>query len=164
MEEAWGTLVPLFVGAALTVVGGLVGATVQHRREHERWVRERRYEAYVAFASWAEVSKRIADQYIARATDANGRKSPLPASVREEMVEHQKRRTEVFGPIAILGPESVVDAANAFIATLAASVNEAPNPDAVRQSQSGFLVAMRKTLDINYHATRASKSEPHTAD
>lgn len=39
-------LVPVVVGGLLALVGGLIGAWVQGRREHSRWVREQRFEAY----------------------------------------------------------------------------------------------------------------------
>lgn len=42
-------LVGAFGAATLTLIGGFVGAFIQHRREHERWLRQRRYEAYRAF-------------------------------------------------------------------------------------------------------------------
>ena len=43
-----------FGAVAVTVTSGFVGAWIQSRREHHRWIRERRYEAYVAFLSAAD--------------------------------------------------------------------------------------------------------------
>ena len=39
-------LLSIFGGVAVTVVAGLVGAWIQGRREHRRWLRERRLEAW----------------------------------------------------------------------------------------------------------------------
>ena len=40
-------LVPVMVGGLIAAVGGLVGASVQARRDHAKWLREKRLEAYV---------------------------------------------------------------------------------------------------------------------
>jgi len=39
-------LLSIFGGVAVTVVAGLVGAWIQGRREHRRWLRDRRLEAW----------------------------------------------------------------------------------------------------------------------
>ncbi len=38
-----------FGGAGLTAVAGFIGALLQSRREHDKWVREQRYNAYLAY-------------------------------------------------------------------------------------------------------------------
>jgi DNA-binding helix-hairpin-helix protein with protein kinase domain len=42
-------LIPI-LSVLLTVLSGLVGAWIQNRREHKKWVRERRFEAYIALS------------------------------------------------------------------------------------------------------------------
>lgn len=39
-------LLSIFGGAALTVIAGFVGAAIQSRNEHAKWLRERRFEAF----------------------------------------------------------------------------------------------------------------------
>jgi len=41
-------LLSIFGGVAVTVVAGFIGAWIQGRREHSRWVRSQRYIAYIA--------------------------------------------------------------------------------------------------------------------
>jgi len=43
------SLLPAIVGGGIAVVGGAFGVLFQSIREHSRWKRERRYEAYRAF-------------------------------------------------------------------------------------------------------------------
>lgn len=42
-------LLGIFGGAALTAIAGWIGAGIQARREHTKWLRERRYETYIEF-------------------------------------------------------------------------------------------------------------------
>ena len=42
-------LVGAFGAAMLTVLGGLLGAWIQSIRDHRKWLRERRFEAYRDF-------------------------------------------------------------------------------------------------------------------
>lgn len=50
----------LFAGAFGAAILGLLGAWIHSRREHYRWVRERRYDAYHSFLT---VSQRAQDRY-----------------------------------------------------------------------------------------------------
>lgn len=47
-------VIPVVVGGLIAVAGGLVGAWIAGRREHSRWLREQRYEAYRAFIATAD--------------------------------------------------------------------------------------------------------------
>lgn len=38
-----------FGGVLVSVAAGLIGAFTQSRREHKKWLKERRYEAYLTF-------------------------------------------------------------------------------------------------------------------
>lgn len=42
-------LIGAFGAASLALVGGFFGASIQSRREHDRWIREIRFDAYKAF-------------------------------------------------------------------------------------------------------------------
>ena len=80
------------VTAAGAVLVGLFGARIQEGREHRKWVRERRYDTYVAFASLMA--------HVVAATQS-GREPVEPPNMSENLQA-----------IFILGPRSMVEAAN----------------------------------------------------
>lgn len=87
------------VGVLLTIIAGLIGATVQRRGERAKWLRERRLEAYSDFLV-------VTDEFFARgATSAVG-EEPSP-----ELVADARR---VAGMLHLLGPDKVYGKAQAF--------------------------------------------------
>ena len=80
------------VTAAGAVLAGLFGARIQEGREHRKWVRERRYDTYVAFGSlMAHVV----------ASNKTGIDPVEPSNMRETLQA-----------IFILGPHSMIEAAD----------------------------------------------------
>lgn len=57
MDPTLLALLSIFGGAALTVAAGFVGAGIQARREHARWLRERRFDAYTALSEYLHRNK-----------------------------------------------------------------------------------------------------------
>lgn len=51
ISAAWIALGAGLAGVVLTLLGGLVGAWIQHKRERSTWMRDRRYEAYLNMLS-----------------------------------------------------------------------------------------------------------------
>lgn len=51
-------LLPI-TGVVLTIFAGLVGAAIQGKREHAKWVRERRYETYVVLSEYLYRNKTL---------------------------------------------------------------------------------------------------------
>ena len=90
-------LLSLLVGALGAALLGLLGATIQARREHARWVRERRHEAYDAFMRLAE-RVRNRDQEANAAAEAS----------------YYARVFEALGSIRLVGPDAVIEAARAY--------------------------------------------------
>lgn len=84
-------LVGAFGAAALTVGGGFLGAFLQHRREHERWIREQRFDAYRDFLSGAE-----------RMT------TWVATSSTQEVLRDTQR---AIAAVRLLGPDDVIEAA-----------------------------------------------------
>lgn len=41
------SIAPVVIGALLAFVGGIVGAAIQERREHRKWLREKRHDTFV---------------------------------------------------------------------------------------------------------------------
>ena len=93
-------LVSLLVGAlgaaTLTVTGGLVGAIVQHRREHTRWLREQRLSAYLDFL-------RLADRI-----------TTMPRLASEDGIKFLNDLQTATASLRLLGPKSVLGAAVEF--------------------------------------------------
>lgn len=42
-------LLSIFGGVALTIIAGAIGALIQHRREHSKWLRDQRLRVYTEF-------------------------------------------------------------------------------------------------------------------
>lgn len=91
-------LLPI-VGVVLTIVAGLIGATVQRRGERAKWLRERRLEAYSDFLV-------VTDEFFARGATAEAEAEPSP-----ELVADARR---VAGTLHLLGPDKVYGKAQAF--------------------------------------------------
>lgn len=83
------------VTAAGAVVAAMFGARMQARREHTKWVRERRYDAYVAFAAL------VASVVMSK---QGGLEPAQPQNMQENLQA-----------IFILGPPKMVNAANRLV-------------------------------------------------
>jgi NhaP-type Na+/H+ or K+/H+ antiporter len=84
-------------GATVAVIGGLVGAWIQSRREHAKWVRERRFESYVAFAA---------------------------ALARKGMGVNEHADEDATEALSILGPDFMIAAASGLMRASRLSDNE----------------------------------------
>ncbi|MCK6081479.1 hypothetical protein KZX37_08330 [Microbacterium sp. EYE_5] len=138
-------LLSIFGGAALTAGAGLLGAWLQGRKEHNRWVRERRFEAYVAYSqaddSYNLVRKKLdrlgeaktdIEEWLRLRAQSPGAAGEAPTGLRElgttverqlEAFQELEARLEAahavtihaIAPFTILGPESVIDKARAVV-------------------------------------------------
>jgi len=106
-------LLSIFGGAALTALAGLFGAWLQGRREHKKWVRERRFEAFTAAES-VFTQLTFMDVRLTRYSEAGDRKS-FDALVREREDFVTKMIGGVLAPLELLGPAAVVEAQMAYI-------------------------------------------------
>ncbi|TFD04117.1 hypothetical protein [Cryobacterium sp. TMT1-66-1] len=115
------SLLSALIGALVVALAGLLGAFIQGRREHSKWVREQRYTAYTAFAA-----------AVAHLRDAMEAEQPLPdAAVIHAAVQ----------ALYILGPRSMKDAAVRL--TEAARVDTG-YPDAL----NSYYVEANRVLNI----------------
>lgn len=145
-------LLTVFGAALVTALAGFAGAWLQGRREHARWVRERRYDAYVS-------AMQVAERWRHLRAMGNETLSSLKA---EEATEEERRlahsrlgehikaagvlRAEVSdaaAPLELLGPTSVVDAFNAMTDAFGSD-----DESASVETNEAFIRAMRKTLRI----------------
>lgn len=123
-------LVPVVVGGLLALVGGLIGAWVQGRREHSRWVREQRFEAYQRALRFIEriralgfdpVDDAIEELIAEDMSDApEAEKDEMRSRVRRRLGEDDRRaekframramdedRADVMSLLALVGPSEV---------------------------------------------------------
>lgn len=145
-------LLTIFGAALVTALAGFAGAWLQGRREHARWVRERRYEAYVSAMQVAERWRHLRATgkemlVTVHSKEASPEERALAQARLGEHIEAAvKLRSDVSdaaAPLELLGPSSVVEAYNAMTDTFGSD-----DEDAATATNAAFVVAMRKTLSI----------------
>lgn len=150
-------LVSIFGGAALTALAGLFGAWLQGRREHRRWVRERRYEAFVAAeAVFSQLG--FIDVRLKRFSDAGDKRS-FDALVRERDEFVTKTVGAVIAPLELLGPQSVADAQMAYV-RLDVSVDEETKSAAGTAVTEAMRNSLRVSLPRRPRWRRSAKTPP----
>lgn len=136
IEPALVAILPL-AGVVLTLIAGLVGAWIQGRREHEKWIREQRYEAFIAVATgiqrWRAIDRHTYDE----------QGLVIDQSSHERMPDFYEVLIEEAVPLWVLGP-SEVDRAAANLRDAFRSRDRDREDSAVR----AFLNATRKALKI----------------
>ncbi|MDO7881780.1 hypothetical protein [Antiquaquibacter soli] len=85
-------LLSLLVGALGAALIGLLGAWIQSRREHFRWVREVRMDAYRGYLSWAE-------------------RMPRDEVTEEEYADYLQDLAAALSAVLLVGPKTVAEAA-----------------------------------------------------
>ncbi|WP_442576346.1 hypothetical protein ACSBPH_04175 [Microbacterium sp. F51-2R] len=133
-------LLSIFGGAALTIIAGFVGAWIQSRREHQKWLREQRYLAYLDYIKKKDKYDRAAgriehtegvfeqasrglppgfasdDEILAAIQDlAEVGEGPeeVRARIRAQRAEFEALYADMYEAVAafsLLGPQSVVEA------------------------------------------------------
>ena len=145
-------LLTVFGAALVTALAGFAGAWLQGRREHARWVRERRYEAYVSAMQVSERWRHLRETGNAtlatvNSTDASAEERALAHSRLGKHIDAAERlRAEVSdaaAPLELLGPSSVVDAFNAMTDAFGSDDEETSTT-----TSEAFIATMRKTLSI----------------
>lgn len=162
-------LLSIFGGAAFTVAAGSIGAWIQSRREHQAWLREQRYLAYLDYLKKKDKYDREAvrishvrhvfdsaasglppalaseDQFleaIRDLTDIGEGVDQVRERLRAQQAEFDELYAELYEAIAafsLLGPRSVIDAARAL--TRAEPGERGPQLNALES-------AMREALSI----------------
>lgn len=113
MDPTLLAILSIFGGAALTTVAGFIGAGIQSRREHEKWLREKRLEAFVESRVYFTKARRLVDDYReASAKAKNG--DALAGKKMEQLViernEVAKEYARAAAPLAVLGPDEIDEA------------------------------------------------------
>ncbi|MGM1030618.1 MAG: hypothetical protein ACQEWM_12240 [Actinomycetota bacterium] len=152
-------------GVALTALVALLGAWLQSRREHKRWIRERRLDAFIALMKnlhqLRDIASEAAEIEAARARLQLGKPSG-GATGATEAHEHQVAAVEArsarldervnagveslvdaLTPLAVLGPRNVQDAAGDVAEALARR-----DQTAADKAQEKLDVQVAKALGI----------------
>lgn len=148
--------------AAVGVVGALVGASIESRREHRRWLRERRYEAYTrAFALIQSFSLNAdkVEKIALRKVPGHGRTKVLWSPKRQlrkvqkdpkiQALDDVADRlydsvADVLAPIQLLGPLHVTK-----LALRMQEAYEANDAKALGAAQWDFMAAAERVLRID---------------
>lgn len=159
MDPTLLALLSIFGGAALTVIAGFIGAWIQGRREHKKWLREQRLNAYLQALAFVRgiIVARI--QIEALRDQVNKRKQPGEADpanaahlqqiretldrVGENLNAMPERISEVMAPLGILGPPAVESAMSAFLPLLSVS-----DLKATEAAEKVLVAAMRAALKV----------------
>ncbi|MFJ4224946.1 hypothetical protein [Microbacterium sp. NPDC089695] len=150
----------IFGGVALTAGAALLGAWIQSRREHDKWIREQRLAAFIASRVYVTNARSLIQKF--RKTQAEAAAGDKAASAR--MADIHKESTallasfaEASAPLTIVGPDDVNDAVRAVSKAIT-------DNDQVAVDVADKLVVerMRTALRIaNTHPGRESGGE-HT--
>lgn len=121
--------------AVLTVIGGFIGSLLQSRREHARWIREARLEAYRDFL-------RIAER--------------MPEITSKEMTEREERyideMKDSLATVKLLGPDTVRIAAVKYMAAAversSAFVKHHKGSDAYRAAERDYVLTQTALIAV----------------
>ncbi len=103
------SLLSIFGGVALTGLIGFIASAVERGREHDKWVREQRYEAYRALLV---VHMQISQATVVRnRADESGKSHERAVAAWSEVFA---ALPSVLGPMMLVGPERVSAAAKAL--------------------------------------------------
>lgn len=143
-------------GALVAAVAGFVGAAIQHRREHRRWIRERRYEAFVKVRAVLDELNLMGVYLDRAAADLRKAEKLTDESEKREATRRANARSEdlsrrlghlretlagEMAPIRTLGPDDVTNA----LGRAAAVEHDSPELDRVMFE---LAKAMRGALEI----------------
>lgn len=142
-------LFALLVGALGASLLGLLGAWIQSRREHRKWLREQRFEAYRQFMIDMSDMSRIVSQ-----TPTLLNAGALKADI-ETLVE---RFSHSFEAVSLLGPKSVNAAGTEWTSAALVVVRDRSHENRVKLNRARWqflIVAGRELKSANVGA------EPH---
>ncbi|WP_434970378.1 hypothetical protein [Microbacterium sp. bgisy207] len=157
-------LVPVVVGGLLALGGGLLGAWIQGRREHRRWIREQRFDAYQRALRLIEHIRGLGfdpvddviEEFIARdmADSHDAERDEMRERMRHRLGEDNRRdekframraleveRVEVTTLLALVGPSDVA-------VHLSAAISEMADDDRYDAALERLVGAMWKPLGI----------------
>ncbi|GAA1913625.1 hypothetical protein GCM10009775_02880 [Microbacterium aoyamense] len=131
-------LLPI-IGVFATILGGFLGAWIQGRREHRKWKREKRYEAYVRLVATLIQLRELRREEADRKLDPD---NPRFANLEARLDKFSDIKGDLQAPYTVLGPRAIGDAF--------ALVNSLPpdSPESIA-AWDALVGAMRKELDVD---------------
>lgn len=144
VNAAWIALAAGLVGVAVTVLAGFIGAGIQSRREHKKWVREKQYEATVSMYALIKAFQlnRAKMDRLAKVEGMTPESPEVAALVARDDALYDGV-AEAMAPLAILGPTPVGIAAAEMQVAL-----EARDTSKAEAAQERLIVAARRSLKV----------------
>lgn len=145
----------LLIGALGASILGLFGAWIQGRREHSRWLIEKRFSTHESYL-------RLVDKHLMLTKLAVGPKNPRQIADAMEPVSAE------VSTIALLGPEYAIEAARRLSTQLAESIAAGKEAPGFSDARVAYVVATRRAVKVSWWPrrvvhffahVRASKSE-----
>lgn len=135
-------------GAIVTALFTLFGTWVQSRREHKRWIRERRLEAFTAaYALTKAFHLNLSKQMKIARKKGTKRTDPDIKALQAEADSLYSTAAATLAPLIILGPDEVAGYASDMQAAY-----EAEDWDALRVAELAFQDAARKSLGVKHRS------------
>lgn len=102
-SSSWSLLLSGITGVAVSVIAGFVGASLQNKREHLRWLRDIRFSSFTELLEYLRIWDRLtqeinttqAAQGQVRAAVEMLKARDLDAATRETILEDQKKLTDL---------------------------------------------------------------------
>lgn len=149
-------LAATIVGAIIAVLGGLFTGSAQARREHEKWLREKRLEAYVpavafltdyehAYAGHHDLNDRISGAFESMTQDERRLNQKTLDESRAQVWTYRERLSRETAAVTILGPEDVAIAIREWEKT---ARHGRSKPWEVGNMLPPVIAAMRQALEI----------------
>lgn len=149
-------LVATIIGALIAVLGGLFTGSAQARREHEKWLRERRLEAYVpavafltdyehAYAEHHDLNDRISGAFESMTEDDRRHNQKTLDERGARVWAYRERLSRETAAVMILGPEDVAIAIREWEKT---ARHGRSKPWEVGNMLPPVIAAMRQALGI----------------
>ena len=133
-------LLSLLVGALGAALIGLLGAWIQSRREHSRWVREQRLDAYRTLLQ-------LVDRVTVHEVSA-------PGTLTKEDRETIAGLLEGLAAVRLVGPDLVLEAAQTMMHTAVEITDPEPDADELAlqaahdRARDSFVTSAQKELGI----------------
>lgn len=146
-------LLSIFGGVAITVIGGFIGAWIQGRREHRKWLRDQRYEAFVrllvlmrGIVSTGKSLNRLIEEVNEAAAKGEQPKASTVAALnglQKKVDETFERFGEVAAPMRLLGSSNVDSTLDAHVPLL---IDD--DETKAQEAEKAIVAAMRKAVGI----------------
>jgi hypothetical protein len=124
------------VGALVAGMLALLGGLIQGRREHSRWILQKRHEAHAAFIEQVDLADSM----------TTTKSVPPDAAALHEFFKGLYKATS---DLALLGPEYVIREADSLRNAVASRMEIGAPPEAYANARARYVRASRRALKIS---------------